>query len=516
MFFPLLTTLLISLVFKLILIFTGAVPFNSDEAIVALAARHILQGARPVFYYGQAYMGTVDSFLVALAFSLFGESVWVMRFVQVGVYLLFTLSIWALTNRLFNNRSMANTAAFLAAIPPVMITTYTTPYFGTYGETLVFGNILLLVGFEIIYGKWQRSIIAWIGLGVIAGFAFWTFSMIGIYVLPVAMLGLWEHRLKLWRQYLVCAAAFLIGSSPWWWFNLHNDWAAWFALVNPSLIQVSFFERLIGFLGLGIPALLSIRPPWQALYFSGPILFVGGGLYLIAVLEVGRAAYKKTLPVSREVLSFLILYLGIYLGIFLGTNLGIDSTGRYLLPLFILLVMFIAYFIETIKQQRARVAYIVTIAFMLVNLSGTWLAAQSEDGITTQFDPITSFNNQNDQALIDFLIGNDLTRGYTNYWVTYRLAFLSSETLVYSPELPYKQNLTYTPADIRIPEYASLADDSPESTWITSKHPQLDAILRDRFFELGITFKEKQIGPYHLFYEFSQRVSPEDVGYGSE
>ena len=72
-------------------------PFNSDEAIVALAARHILQGARPVFFYGQAYMGTIDSYMVALGFSLFGESVLVMRLIEImpSIYLiLFHCGYW--------------------------------------------------------------------------------------------------------------------------------------------------------------------------------------------------------------------------------------------------------------------------------------------------------------------------------------------------------------------------------------------------------------------------------------
>src|SRR6266851_2035799 len=61
----------------------GVVPFNADEAIVGLMARHILQGERPVFFYGQAYLGSLDAWLVAGAFAIFGESVWPIRLVQI-------------------------------------------------------------------------------------------------------------------------------------------------------------------------------------------------------------------------------------------------------------------------------------------------------------------------------------------------------------------------------------------------------------------------------------------------
>src|SRR5512143_2634221 len=49
-----------SLGVKILLLGIQAVPFNADEAVVALMAKHILQGERPLFFYGQAYMGSLD------------------------------------------------------------------------------------------------------------------------------------------------------------------------------------------------------------------------------------------------------------------------------------------------------------------------------------------------------------------------------------------------------------------------------------------------------------------------
>ncbi len=51
-------------------------------------ARHILGGERPIFFYGQAYMGSLDAWLVAAGFWFFGQQVWVIRFVQILLYLL--------------------------------------------------------------------------------------------------------------------------------------------------------------------------------------------------------------------------------------------------------------------------------------------------------------------------------------------------------------------------------------------------------------------------------------------
>src|SRR5438128_2438006 len=76
-----------NLLLKAVALAAGAVSFNSDEAIVALMARHILQGERPIFFYGQAYMGSLDAWLVAGSFSLFGQTILAIRLVQIALYL---------------------------------------------------------------------------------------------------------------------------------------------------------------------------------------------------------------------------------------------------------------------------------------------------------------------------------------------------------------------------------------------------------------------------------------------
>ena len=64
--------ILIAGVIKFMISPVDITPFNADEAIVALMARHINQGNIPVFFYGQAYMGSLDAMLVSMyTFILF-------------------------------------------------------------------------------------------------------------------------------------------------------------------------------------------------------------------------------------------------------------------------------------------------------------------------------------------------------------------------------------------------------------------------------------------------------------
>jgi len=103
-------------------------PFESDEAILLLMARHILEGERPLFFYGEAYGGSTDSYLVAIFFRLFGDTVAVGRMVQSLECLVGMAFTYLLARRLMPDARLGPLAAlWLMAIPPLLMSTWATP-----------------------------------------------------------------------------------------------------------------------------------------------------------------------------------------------------------------------------------------------------------------------------------------------------------------------------------------------------------------------------------------------------
>src|SRR5512133_681799 len=92
---------------KALFLLWNVVPFNADEAVVALMARHILIGERPVFFYGQAYMGSLDAYLVAAGFLLFGQQVWLIRLVQSLLYLGTIFTTYLIAKEAFGSQHVA-------------------------------------------------------------------------------------------------------------------------------------------------------------------------------------------------------------------------------------------------------------------------------------------------------------------------------------------------------------------------------------------------------------------------
>jgi hypothetical protein len=105
-----------------------------------------------------------------------------------------------------------------------------------------------------------------------------------------------------------------------------------------------------------------------------------------------------------------------------------------------------------------------------------------------------------------FLDEHQLYHGYTNYWVAFRLAFLSGEKMQYSAALPYKTTLDYNPADNRYPAYVRATEEAERIAVITTNLPELDERLTARWTAQNLMYRETVIGAFHIYYDFVPRM----------
>ena len=496
--------LIIAAVWRLIVLASGAVSFHSDEAIVGLMARHINLGQPiPTFFYGQAYMGSLDPLLVSLMFRVSGETVLGIRLVQSILYLLFVATTMLLAYRFSGKPRVVALVGIFVALPALVMTLYTTISLGGYGETLVIGNLLLLVGYEIGVNQ-QISWKHWLALGALVGLGWWTNSLIVVYILPVALLLIRQWRS--WRLIIIAFAGFLVFSGPWWLYNFTHNWESVRFLTGgfqgPS---VGIPDKLFGFLFLGLPTMMGLRYSWS------PSFWIGAGAIPIAILYLALLALsflrKPRLPATWFLWSMVIAYAAV----FVLSSFGVDATGRYLLPLTVPLVILLALVIDGLSNRRAWVLGAVTI-IIGVNVLGTVVAMQTAPpGLTPQFDLATDFTNNYDQQVIDFLHQHGDQYGYATYWTAYRLTFLSHETIILSPQLPYKSTLLYVDQD-RYPAYTEMVNQADRPVFVTANLPQLDSVIADRLKASGISYSQQTIGPFTIFYNLSAHITPAALG----
>jgi 4-amino-4-deoxy-L-arabinose transferase-like glycosyltransferase len=439
----LMIALIVAVALKAVLLALDTVPFNADEAVVALMARHILQGERPVFFYGQAYLGSTDAWLIAGAFRLLGERVLAVRLTQVVLHLGTLLTTYLLGLKIYRDRWTAAVAALLIAVPTVLVTVYTTATLGGYGETLLFGNILVL--WAIRLREQNCPALEWAVFGALAGFGFYTFGLLGVYLLPVGIAlvaglaagGALSQRLRAGLRLPSMARlgsallGFVAGSAPWWWATLFG--AATVSELGGSAIAGASQSGWLGSLALralslavlGSTVVIGMRPPWSVHWLALPLAPVAITVFIGAVVWAVKTS-RSMWPVRLWGAICLTLCAAFVL-----TPFGNDPSGRYFLPLAPALALFTADLLRRVRVDYPRAALALLAGVLGFHLWGTLDSAFTvPPGITTQFDLVAQVDQRRMPDLIDFLAAQGETRGYSNYWVTFPLAFLSQETLI--------------------------------------------------------------------------------------
>jgi hypothetical protein len=271
-----------------------------------------------------------------------------------------------------------------------------------------------------------------------------------------------------------------------------------------------FLVRALDWFVFGTTALFGLRPSWEIRWLAPALLPFALAIYLSAIFFAARnLRVRDTARPARWMMAGSVAILAL---VYLFTPFGNDPSGRYFLPLILVLAAFCAEFIVRAAARFGRKAYLLILVLMAFQGAGTLESAlRMPPGITTQFDPVAQLDQRDLPKVIDFLRAHGETRGYTNYWVSFPLAFLSREELIFTARLPYHADLRYTPRDDRYSPYDNLVDTSSRVAYITTNNPALDARLEAAFAGRGIRYQVEQIGDFRIYYNLSALLRPEEL-----
>ncbi len=500
---------LLALAWKGLWLARDAFPFHADEAVVALMARHILQGARPVFFYGQAYMGSLDAYLIAAGFWLLGQRVLTVRLVQAGLYALTVALSVRLVTRWARDPAAGAALGLLMAVPTVNLLLYTTITLGGYNEALLLGTL----GLAVATAAWATTARGAVALGVLGGLGLWVNPLAGVYLLPAAGYALGQTppgRRGRWVAGLLLGG--LLGAAPWWWYGWQHGWRALALEVLGQAVMGTeegpllwrWMKHMAYLLLLGIPVIFGFRPPWDVhLLFPWGVVPALAGYALLA-----RAAREVTGPL--RVLPAAVI--GATGAGFVFTAFGVDPSGRYFLPVTHMLFFILAAGWARLRLRHAWAAGFALAALMVYLGFGTVAAASQPYALTAQFAPDARIPPP-DRPLQAFLEAHNLRTGYTTYWIAYPLAFSSGEALRFSPRLPYHLDLRYTPRDDRIPAYTRAACRAARPAYVVAvKQTALLQRLRAGFRAQGLTWREAHVGAFVVLYDLNRPTSPWELG----
>ena len=154
---------------------------DSDEAVVGLMAKHILDGRPPVFYWGQSYGGTPEIAVDAVFRRFFGSSLVVLRLPSLIYGVLAAFLLWKVASALLPRRqAIVATAAFW--LSPMLLIDYASREMLFYTPTLVVGLGMLLLAVRFVEHPdvmWRPALFWFLG-----GLGFWMGANIAYFALP--------------------------------------------------------------------------------------------------------------------------------------------------------------------------------------------------------------------------------------------------------------------------------------------------------------------------------------------
>lgn len=242
--------------------------FQPDFAISMLMSRAIaFEGAWPIFFWGQDYLGSYGCYLTAIPFRMVGPSVPLAGLVSLAIWACGVGLATVLAGRLLGARAAWWTAAAAAIASPYANHYVTQPY-SSY-ETAPVLSILTIGGLA-----WARRLAAaplgmrvafgWAMLGLLLGFGWWTTRLFLPSIVAVLLAAVLVVRPRAMRLRHAAAGALVIvaavlGAGPEILHHLGNppepQQTRSFAIAAPATIPQNFREAVAS-----LPAYLNGDP----------------------------------------------------------------------------------------------------------------------------------------------------------------------------------------------------------------------------------------------------------------
>ena len=315
----------VAVLLRILLIAQGWPGMSSDEGTMGLEAMHIAyRGELPIYFYGQSYMGTIEAYLAAGMYHLFGVSSFSLRLGMVFLFALFLLVMYLLTCLLYT-KNVALISIALLCFGSNETFMRQLRVLGGDSETMLFGPLILLIACwlalslhaEATPAKRKKRHVMYGCLGFVMGLAIWSHFLVLPFVLVTLVLLLLFCRSEIrTRATSWLLIGIFIGLLPFLIFNIeHPDqnsiatlWALHMSGGTAISLPHSFWDQILGAILVSIPQASGASPlcpiptlagEWKQ-QISSCMIFQGSwGVAFIVLLIIATIAAVFTLPQWR-------------------------------------------------------------------------------------------------------------------------------------------------------------------------------------------------------------------------
>ena len=298
-------------------------------------ARHIWHGQLPAFFWGQSDGGSLEAFLVALSFRIFGINAVALKIVPLCMFGLSAYLVWRIGLRSIGRRASGIAFAILV-LGSTMFVWWSTKARGHYSPALVIELAVILLGFRLAQAESpQRKDAALLGLFL--GLGWWETPQILYVAVPVTGWLLWRVRSHLKSLWPVIPCA-VLGAMPWLLYNLQHPWRSLRHSIGHAL--PGFPSTFVRFFTLALPQALGFQEPhthdWLppsvgVFFYAGCLLAFVYGLRvkrvrLFAVIGLWYVVLYPLFPLSYRADARYVFFIWPVVALLAGA--GIDALAR--------------------------------------------------------------------------------------------------------------------------------------------------------------------------------------------
>lgn len=438
--------------------------FESDQAIVGLMAKHLIEGrAFPLYYYGQTYMLGVDAFVIAPFFLVAGPTVGAMHAALAAVNLaVVTMLIVGLVRYV----SLSPWLALVATLPFTFAPPVTAKSLVEAGANI--GPFLYVP----LLWLWRRRPFAW-GAVLAIGFLHREFTA---YAVPVVALGaIVESGMRWTRQDIErWAVAALVAVGCW---QAVQALAPFADFMGPGT-RGQLIGGYMGSQGGNLTDRMSLEPTeWPArismmttthltrLFGLRPVSepvasqghgWVGAIVSLVLMFAAGRTVWciwRRPALGRATLMAWYLAGVGmVAVTAYVATRPVGPLVDRYLLLALFLPVGVLAAFLAVEPSDWTRRAVMASLVL--------WASASAVDHARTWQQFAAAPGPDEIRLLADALVEKGVTVAEADYWRAYKLSFLTRErTVVASTDV------------VRIELYQQRARDAGAALVRITEHP---------------------------------------------
>lgn len=337
------------------ILFASQTHVHSDEAIIGLMGKHILEGRDfPFYMYGQPYNAgaACEAYLAAIAFALFGVSVIALKSCIVVLSLVGLFLFYQMCLALYDQRTAVFATIVFALTPSLLKWHFQVRGYSWYFLSIPLLTLLFLSIASTPNRKWPLFLL----FGISSGLSIWSLELGITFNVALWTLLFLRRHLSL-NNALIAVGGFIVGYTPAIAFNLTHHFANWNAVHEKTGGGLAILLRRETLSQIFLTEIPKFFGPDTVLWYYPEKPASGFVFYTIAAVAVGVAA----LPFLRSPSKIVTAIRG---------GFAHDNQQRDLLLLLLILACFVPYLAAPLRVP----GYFLAGCFFFAALSGRLLA----------------------------------------------------------------------------------------------------------------------------------------------